>query len=134
MPGLVVVERDRHGEDRVPVLDRDDAPGGEALAVADAVDLVDDRYLGVAGQQEIRVQRVRRAAADVRHRPAGGDQRLADHLTAEHALPADLRRAATEQVHLERLEVEKGEELFDGRGHRGAFAAGGRIIVRECRP
>src|SRR5262249_16384979 len=57
-PGLVAVERHRHGEDRLPVLDRDHAPGGEALAVADAVDLVDDRHLGIAGEQEIGVQRV----------------------------------------------------------------------------
>ena len=47
-PGLVAMERHRHGEDRVAVLDRDHAPGGEALAVADAVDLVDDRHLGIA--------------------------------------------------------------------------------------
>ena len=47
-PGLVAVERHRHGEYRLAVLDRDDAPGGEALAVADAIDLVDDRHLGVA--------------------------------------------------------------------------------------
>ena len=57
---LVGVERHRHGEDRLPVLDRDHAPGGEALAVADAVDLVDDRHLGIAGQQEIGVQGMRR--------------------------------------------------------------------------
>ena len=31
------------------VLDRDDAARGEAAAVADAVDLVDDRHLGIAG-------------------------------------------------------------------------------------
>ena len=42
------------------VLARGDAPRGEALAVADAVDLVDDRHLGIAGQQEIGVQRMRR--------------------------------------------------------------------------
>src|SRR6516164_308759 len=60
--GLVAVKRHRHGVNRLSVLDRDHAPRGEALAVADAVDLVDDRHLGVAGEQEIGVQRVRQAA------------------------------------------------------------------------
>src|SRR3982751_6750836 len=39
-PGLVAVERHRHGEYRLAVLDRHDPTGGEALAVADAVDLI----------------------------------------------------------------------------------------------
>ena len=97
------------------VLARGDAPGGEALAVADAVDVVDDRNLGVARQQEIGVHGVRLPALDGAHR---GDQRLADDLAAEHALPAGLRRAAAEQVHLERFEIENIEQILDG-GHWG---------------
>ena len=91
------------------VLDRDHAPRGEALAVADAVDVVDDRHLRIAGQQEIGVQRMRRPALDG---AGGGDQRLADHLAAEHALPADLRAAAAEQVHLELFEIEDGQQVL----------------------
>jgi hypothetical protein len=94
------------------VLDRDHAPGREALAVADAVDLVDDRHLGIAAEQEIGVQRMRLA---VLHGAAGRDQRLADHLAAEHPLPAVLGRAPAEQVHLERLEIEGCEEFLDRR-------------------
>ena len=103
------------------VLARGDAPGGEALAVADAVDVVDDRHLGIARQQEIGVHGMRRPALDRAH---GGDQRLADHLAAEHALPADLRAAAAEQVHLERLEIENVEQILDGGGHGGSWRAG----------
>jgi hypothetical protein len=33
-------------------LDRDDASGGERLAVADAVDLVEDRRLGSPGRRK----------------------------------------------------------------------------------
>src|SRR2546430_4648377 len=110
------MKRHSHGENRLPVLDGDHAAGGEALAVADAVDLVDDRHLGVAGEQEIGVQRVRRPPGDV-HRAAGGDQRLPDHLSAEHALPTDLWRTPTEQVYLELLEIEDGEEIVNGRRH-----------------
>ena len=40
------------------MLDRDDTPRREAVAVADAVDVVDDRNAGIAGAQEVRVQRV----------------------------------------------------------------------------
>ena len=96
------------------VLDRHHAAGGEAAAVADAVDLVDDRDLGIAAEQEIGMQRMRRPIGDVVDGAAGGDQRLADHLAAEHPLPALLRRAAAKQVHLDRLEIEDGEEILDG--------------------
>jgi len=98
------VERHRHGEYRLAVLDRDDAAGGETLAVADAIDLIDDRHLGISRQQEISVQGVRRPAGNVGG-AAGRNQRLPDHLSAEHALPAHLRRASAEQVLLEPLEV-----------------------------
>ena len=99
------------------VLDRHHPPRGEALAVADAVDLVDDRHLGIAAEQEIGVQRMRRPLRHVLDGAAGGDQRLADDLAAEHALPARLRRAAAEQVHLERLEIEDGENVLQGGRH-----------------
>ena len=51
-PGLVDVERRREVEDRAAVLDRDDAPRREAVAVADAVDVVDDRDARVAGRRK----------------------------------------------------------------------------------
>ena len=52
---------------------------------------------------------------------AGGNQRLAYHLTAEHALPADLRTKPAEQVHLERLEVEDGQQRFECAAHEQPF-------------
>jgi hypothetical protein len=96
------------------VLDRHHAAGREALAVADAIDLVDDRHLGIPADQEIGVQRMRRAAFDGAR---GRDQRLTDHLTAEHALPAVLRRAAAKQIHFELLDVQHIEHGLDGGGH-----------------
>ena len=62
--GLVDLERARHVENLLAVLDRNDAPVGEALAVATAIDLVDDRRAEVAAPQEIRVQRVARPPLD----------------------------------------------------------------------
>ena len=84
-PGSCIVEAGLQVEDRLAVLDRHDAAGGEAAAVADAVDLVEDRHGRVAGPQEVGVQRVHEPAAFV-DRAGGGDERLAGHLAAEHAL------------------------------------------------
>src|ERR1700688_4574232 len=57
------------------MLDRLDVARGEALAVADAVDLVDDRHFGIAAEQEIGVQRMRRPRRDVLDGAAGGGAR-----------------------------------------------------------
>ena len=75
------------------------------------------------------MQRMRREAFDGAHRR---DQRLPDHLSAEHALPAILRREAAKQVHLELFEVEHIEHRFDGSfGHRRSRAGTGR--TETCR-
>ena len=101
---LLLVEGGCHGEDRLPVLDRHHAAGGKAAAVADAVDIVDDRHRGIAGAQEIAVQGMGGAAID---RAAGRDQRLTDHLPTEHALPAGLgatpRNEFTSSVSMSRM-------------------------------
>ena len=75
---------------------------GEAAAVADAVDVEDDRDPRVAGPQEVRVQRVHVALVD---RAARGDQRLRRHLAAEHPLAVLVGAQPAEQVHLELLEA-----------------------------
>jgi hypothetical protein len=59
---------------------------------------------------------VRRPAGDI-DGAAGRNQSLADHLSAEHALPSHLGRASAEQVYLEALEVEDGEKILNGGGH-----------------
>ena len=69
------------------VLDGDDPPCGEALAVADAIDLVQDRHGGVAGAEEVGVQRVDEAGRVV-HRAGGGHEGLPGHLAAEDPLAA----------------------------------------------
>ena len=107
------------------VLDRLDVARGEALAVADTVDLVDDRYFGIAAEQKISVQRMRRPCRHVVDGAAGRDQRLADHLAAEHPLPVRLRRAAAKQVHLKRLEIENIDDFLNGGGH--AFSTKNRF-------
>ena len=65
------------------------------------------------------MHRMRRTAFDG---AAGRDQRLPDHLAAEHALPAILRAAATKQVHLDLFEVEHVEHGLDGSFGHGVLA------------
>ncbi len=65
-----------------------------------------------------------RLASTVR---TGGDQRLADHLAAEHALPAGLRRApADTRFDIKRFEVEDVEQVFDGGGHEALVRRGAK--------
>src|SRR5690606_5374568 len=91
--------------------DSDAPPGGERAAVADAVDLVEHRALGVAGPEEVGVQRVDVALGV--DRAGRGDERLAGHLAAEDALAVLVRRDAAEDVDLDRLEVEQLHQIVD---------------------
>ena len=79
--GLGNLETGRQIENLLAVLDGRHAPGGEGLAVARPLDLIEHRRLGIARADEIAVQGV---AGQVRHGLVGGDQRLADHLAAEN--------------------------------------------------
>ena len=56
----------------------------------------------------------------------GGDQRLADDLSAEDPLPADVGAHAAEEIVFQRFEVEYGKKDVDGVGHalRSAFRRG----------
>jgi hypothetical protein len=118
-PVLVDLERRFQREDRLPVLDGDHPAGRERAAVADAVDLVDDRHGCVAGPHEIAMQGMNVAVGfDGALR---GDQRLRDGLAPEDALPVRLRGATSKQIVLELLEVENGEKLLHGSRHVFAF-------------
>ena len=100
-----------HDEDRLAALAGDDPAGGEAAAVADALDLEQDRLARIAGQQEIGVQRMGRAAVD---RALRGDERLGEHLPAKDPLPAVLRRMADEAIFACRLEIEQRDKFVSG--------------------
>ena len=75
---LLALEAGGHLKHRLPVLLRGDVAGGEGLAVARALHDVDERHRHVTGEQEVGVQAVHRQR--VRHRAAGGHQRLAYQL------------------------------------------------------
>jgi hypothetical protein len=89
-----------------------DAAGAERAAVADALDVVDDRDRGVARAQEVRVQGVDHAVR--LDGAARRSQGLRGYLPAEDALERRLGwlQPAVE-VHLDLLEVEDGDEFSD---------------------
>ena len=101
-PGLVDLERRVHAEDCLAVLHRNDAPGGEARAVADTLDLVQHGPSLFASAHEIAVQRMRQARIDGIRRRA---QRLRQHLAAEQTSLASLVGTA-KHVQLDRLEFQ----------------------------
>ena len=110
------------------MLDGLHAPRREAAAVADAVDLVDDRRGHVARQQEVGMQRVRHAALD---RAARGDHRLADHLAAEDAASAEIARDAAEEIFLQRFEVEHREQVGQHLRGREVGQGGGAHVGHD---
>ena len=112
MPGLLDMETRGEVQDLAPALDRHHPPRGEGAAIARAVDLEDHRLFGVAGAHEIGMQRM--AGPILRHRMAGGHQRLRHHLAAKDA-PRRLAAAprSAKQVGIEPFDIEKPQQ---GRG------------------
>ena len=112
------LERGGQVEDLRPVLDGRHPAGGERLAVAGAIDLIEDRHGRIARTNEIAVQRVADTLLD---RAIGRQQRLADDQAAEDARPLLVRRQAAEQVHLDPLERQGLDQIF-GFGHAAPLA------------
>ncbi len=78
-----VLERRDHREDRLPALVALRAPRRERPAVVDAVHREGDRLLDIARPQEVAVHRMHLALLG--DGAARGDQRLRQHLSAEHS-------------------------------------------------
>ena len=115
--GLEHLERRRHVEDLLAVLDRNDAPVREARTVAAAIHFVHDRRIEVAAAQEIGVQRVHDAPLDGAR---GGHERLAEHLAAEYLRAADVAALAAEQIDLQPLQLQQAQEIGNPRVHSSA--------------
>src|SRR3954447_4095944 len=90
------VEAGLEVEDRLAVLDADDAAGGEAAAVTDAVDLVQDGDRRITRPEGVSMERMRGAMV-ILNRPRRRHERLAGDLTTENALTVLVRRAAAKE-------------------------------------
>jgi hypothetical protein len=84
-----------------------------------------DRNLGIAGKQEVDVDRVTRA---VLHRARGRDQHLGEQLAAEDPGPEVLDAARFETIFAERIGVERIEQRLGRAGHGRA-----RLLYRKRR-
>ena len=92
-----------HIEDRLPVLDGGDPAGAKAVAVAQHLHIVDDRFLTVAGAQKVAVKRM--------HQTFNGHglfcriQRLAHHLAAKNLAQSQVFALSTEQPFLNFFQI-----------------------------
>ena len=105
------------------------------MAVAAAIDLIDDRPIEVAAPQKIGVQRVHLEAFDGL---VGRHEGLPENLTAVDLRAADVATLAAEEVDLETLEVELPQQVDDPDVHGVAtpnrFCITGLVVVycRNC--
>ena len=115
-PVLGHLERGGETEDGPTALDGGDTSGGERQSVTDALHVIEDGDAGIAGAQEIGMQRMDPSLGlDSAGR---GHQRLSGHLSAEHALAIGMGAAAPEDVELDLLEIEQVQKCVDsGLGH-----------------
>src|SRR5262249_61762761 len=111
------MERHQHGKDWMSVLACSNASCREAFAVTNAIDVIDYRYLGIARQQEVSVQGMRRAVLAWAH---GTHQRLAGHLCPQHAGPAAPGGAGAEQVDWRGVSITDIDDICDSGVPRGA--------------
>lgn len=102
------LERCFEAEDRLAVLDRGDPARREARAVAQAIDLVDDRAAHVAGPHEVAVHGVDGPIGADRLR--GRREGLAEDLAAEDGAPAEILATPAKQIAVERFEAEQIDE------------------------
>ena len=113
---LALLKRSVQVENRFAVLNGHHSARGETLAVANAVDFVDDGNPGCAGTEEVRVQRVHVTIRLV-DRARRGNERLPCHLSAVDPLPVLHRGLATEDVDLDQFEIEERDEIIEGAWH-----------------
>jgi len=99
---LINVEGRLHVEDCSTVLDGNDPSRGEALAVTNAVDFIEDWDIRVAGAKEVRVQRV---DVSVVNRSARCNESLGQDLATKDPLALFFWLNATEDIDLNGLEI-----------------------------
>jgi hypothetical protein len=92
------------------VLDRYHTPSRETLAVSQPVNLIENRDGWITWAKEVRMQRVHAAIAEV-DSACSRDEGLTGDLATEHTLTVFIGASATEDVDLDGLDVEQGDEV-----------------------
>ncbi|MCY1338606.1 hypothetical protein D9M69_244680 [compost metagenome] len=133
---FVLLEGRAAGEDLLALLDRGDAAGAEAAAIAHPVHRVDHRQAGVARTQEVAVEGMHVALR--LHRLAGGRKGLAEHLAAEQLAEAQVLADAAEQVLFDGFEAQQRDQFVEHLGHdvllckaAAPVMAGAVFVVRD---
>ena len=122
---LPALEGSIHRVDGASGLMGDDAPGGEAAAVADAVDVVEHRLIPVAGAEKVGVDGMQ-SPFRVDGPESGGDT-LGEDLAAEDMGMIGIVESAI-QVLLDLLHVEEAQDLGQ-HGIHGQFSRTGPAPV-----
>ncbi len=124
-------------KDLLAVLNCRDPPAGETLAVAAAIDEIDDGRLEVAALEKVRVQRMHRTTFI--DRPIGRLQSLPEHLAAKYLRAADIATLAPKTDDLEPLKIEQPHQAGEALIHQAAatprrFCMAGLVVVycRNC--
>jgi hypothetical protein len=93
--GFWRLERGGHIENRLPVLNGRHPAGAEAVAVAQDFNIIDDRFLAIAGTQEVAVKRVNQTFCG--HGLFCRIQRLTHYLAAKDLAQSQIFALSAEQ-------------------------------------
>jgi hypothetical protein len=97
---LIGLKRGRHVEDLCIVLNSHNSSAGETSPIAASVHFIDDRMIGIAGSQKVRVQRMRGTSVD---RGIRSCKRLTEHLPTEDTVMPGIAAFTFESISIETL-------------------------------
>ena len=103
-----------HVVDRSTVLNGDHASSREALAIANAVNFIENGHLGIAGAQKVGVERVHSTLVDG---PSGGHEGLRGNLATEYPLAFFVGLGTTKDVDFNSFEVEEVDKEIESFRH-----------------
>ena len=138
-PGCGTLERGRHVKDLLAVLDRCHAAAGEAVAIAAAIDEVDDRRVEIPALEEVGVQRMHHAVRSPRSRrppsvpgPAPG-RRIPAGLPISRLAPRNRLTSRRSSSSSRTSPARRSSISASSSGHRHSQAllhrrAGGRVL------
>ena len=114
----IALKRADHGKNRLALLNRLNPAGSKAAAVAQRINLIDDRQISVARTQKVAMHRMHMAVRV--NSLTGRRQRLTQNLPTEQLLETEILTAATEQVFLDFLQCQQVYQIIQQFAHSGS--------------